>query len=699
MNKFTNSEIKENFNQTHRRTASEISNLKDKYNFSNEENSNNRSNFFNSKESDRSVYDIHKLRQKIQEQAIRLQKLEQYKSLCETRILQFDSNHPLPIQEIHLKKHIQESKNFERNDNEKYKDEVFLLNQKLNILKNQLNSSENKNSFLEERLKNLNLNNKNININSSIYSSQSNFIAKNGFPLSVENIPDENLRDEYHKLYLMYNDFFTEKNIILETLKMETITNEQQKNYIEILKQTIDSFIMKNNLNNILNQLKKHINEINNSSYNQMKNIQLPSNLDFLTEITQQKMELDKNRKELVFSQALINELKREIEFLNRNNSNMITTKEKIIENLEKGITELDQAKNKLKSYENENSVLKNEIESFQKNIEKIQQELKLSHELVFKLQIELEETNRKFLEANSNKENSESLQTNIIEYKKSFEKVCSDLNEISNQKKILEEEYLKNKNQLESFIVENTKLKDEFKYLDLEKKNYLNDKDHYNKQITLLERINTELENNVKLKDEEINSMKTRYDNIIRDNYKSSSNSNLYIEHEKLKKDYDEYRIYSEKKIDDLKKKLEENINDVLNSTILKKAAFEKLKIDSHLSNTIELNEVKEIEDNSYLKNKLSLLERELYNKNELFNKINERYDILYKDYNELEAIRKKLTEDKEHSIRESNYWMKKYENDVMQKMNEIQILNLEINKFQNEIVENKEVINKINK
>lgn len=713
MNKLTNSEIKENKNNnlnsiTQNRADSESSQLNHKTEiFNNQIKSENDSatKIIHLNESDKLNSDVHKLRHKIQEQAIRLQKLEQYKYLCENRILQLDPAHPLPIQENHLKKHLKESKtsnkdinknpnlnanNYNNNNYEEkekaLQENIYTLNHKLHALTEELKAIQSKNNFLEETLKNLTYSNNDF-INKA-FDSQS---TKIGFPLPPDKIPNESLRENYHKLFILHNDYLDEKNQILESLKIETINNEEQKNYIEILKQTIDSFVLKNGFANCLNKIKK-------SFYmNNKHSPQTPNDVDFLTEITQQRIEAEKSRKELVLSQALINELKREIDFLKQNNANMSSTKEKIIDNLENGIKELDQAKNKLKSVESENANIKKEIEILRESIINLQEELKFSNEFADKLQNEKEELNNKYMEIKEHLENSQTMQNKIFDYKKSFDHIYIELNEALSQKKLIEAELYKIKNDLENQIIENIKIKEEAKIIDFERKSSLTEKDNCSKQISLLEKINKEMEDCQKAKENNINNLKDKFDKSIRDsNIIKEIEENKY---EKLKKEFDEHKSNSQKTIENFKKKLEEKIEELLNCTNIKRAAYEKVKVDSINSNN-DSTQIKEIEEeNNYLINKMNSLQKELSNKNEISNKINQQYDNLCFDFNQQEVLTKKLNQEKENALEEIIYWKKKYDNDTMNKINEIQILNKTLDNYQKENSEKQEVIEKLRK
>jgi hypothetical protein len=88
----------------------------------------------------------------------------------------------------------------------------------------------------------------------SIFKKEST-IDSSCFP-SSERIPNEKLREAYTKLAFSHKDLLNEKESLFKTLREETIINEEQRNYIEILKQTIESSLLKNGLYNYIQNQK-----------------------------------------------------------------------------------------------------------------------------------------------------------------------------------------------------------------------------------------------------------------------------------------------------------------------------------------------------------------------------------------------------------------------------------------------------------
>lgn len=170
------------------------------------------------------------------------------------------------------------------------------------------------------------------------------------FPIS-DKIPSnyEKLKDLYVKLLMNHNELLKEKEEIFESIKSETLINEEQRNYIELLKQTLESKMGKIG-SNIVNQ---------NQRYYQNNDV---SGADILIDFINIKNESENYRKELIISQALINELKEEIDSLKSAKNEIISSQEKIFKNYDKSSNEIENLKQKMKDIEKERVGLSEEI-------------------------------------------------------------------------------------------------------------------------------------------------------------------------------------------------------------------------------------------------------------------------------------------------------------------------------------------------
>ena len=125
------------------------------------------------------------LRDKIRQQAARLRALEQYRVLCEKRIQDLSPGHPLPVKEDQ-------------------RPAVLSLNQELQLARDKIQR-------LESQL-----------------SHQT---------LEAEERKDQ---DDYVLLLEKYNDLLKDKTDLEESLRAEMLNCEEQRTYIELLKQTIE---------------------------------------------------------------------------------------------------------------------------------------------------------------------------------------------------------------------------------------------------------------------------------------------------------------------------------------------------------------------------------------------------------------------------------------------------------------------------
>ena len=88
------------------------------------------------------------------------------------------------------------------------------------------------------------------------------------------------MKEAYYKLLENFKFLQNEKEQILHSLRSETLTNEEQRNYIEILRQTLESQLIKNGLSSL--------------------------KLDYVCDLAKIKDDNEKYRKELIMAKILI---------------------------------------------------------------------------------------------------------------------------------------------------------------------------------------------------------------------------------------------------------------------------------------------------------------------------------------------------------------------------------------------------------
>ena len=280
-----------------------------------------------------------------------------YSELCEKRIKQLCPNQTFPITMEDLSKN-----NCLTSMEVKYQ----LKETQIMKLENELQDLRNKCSILKEQNKQM------IESREKIFKTlkeQKDFLI---FP-PPDRIPCEKLYEGYSKLYEAFNKISNDKQVAIVSLQNEILINDQQRNYIEILKQTLESNLIKNGIKSQI--------EIYNKIQKKKNNEECVKNLDNMCEcyeelfnvvgLNQKIEDLYKQNNALEIEN---NKLKSDINDLkNRNN----VFREQINDSLKIGIKELEQAKYKIKDLEgqkkdliNENNMLKEYNEKFRQEIE-----------------------------------------------------------------------------------------------------------------------------------------------------------------------------------------------------------------------------------------------------------------------------------------------------------------------------------------
>ena len=263
---------------------------------------------------------------------------KKYSELCEKRIRQLSPNQTFPITLGDLSKNNCLSSielRFQLKENQILK------------MENEIKNLTNKCLILEEKNKQM------VESREKIIKTLKEQKTLLIFP-PPERIPCEKLYEGYSKLYEAFNKISNDKEVAIISLQNEILINDQQRNYIEILKQTLESNLLKNGIKSqieIYNKIHKNnnteecINNIDNmcDCYEELFNvIGLNQKIDDLYK-KNNILELENNK------------LKRDIEDLNKRNN---IYREQINNSLKNGINELEQAKFKIKELESEKEKL-----------------------------------------------------------------------------------------------------------------------------------------------------------------------------------------------------------------------------------------------------------------------------------------------------------------------------------------------------
>lgn len=258
--------------------------------------------------------------------------------------------------------------------------------------------------------------NNNSNTNSKVISD-----FKQAFP-SPDRLNYDNLREAYNQLYSYTNDLSSEKEAISSQLKEEIILNEECKSFIEILKQVIESSIIKEGLNFIIQQNKqKHYNKD-------------ASNLEVIIDIAMLQNEIDMLKKSQKQDYEKTEEIKQVNDELINNNNDLNNKVNELHEEIREMSNEIE-VKNK------ENEEINNKIEELNNKNTEILEELGFINK-------EYEVLQEKYdLLSKSNKETINKLEETESKNKElqiAKEKLCLDFNDVVKKSSILHEDNCK---------------------------------------------------------------------------------------------------------------------------------------------------------------------------------------------------------------------------------------------------------------
>lgn len=582
---------------------------------------------------------------KIKELKSRISSLNNYKILAEKRILQLVPGHPLPVEDKHFsinpiaisscsdpasKQIIVELKN----QLESKENEVFSLKKEQDLLQQQLESLSKPNT--ERKMK---------------------FIQKEkpGYRLDFPKIEKltQNLNSDIAVNYsTMYNSFIEvleEKDEILKLLRAETIKNEEQKNYIEILRQTIESSIFKNGLSNMVNMQKAY--------YKDSGKI---TNVDIMIDMNKLNSESEKNRKEAVMNGVLVNELRQEVEH-----------QQKVIEDFEVKYARLKELKDSLMyevethkgfshNLEKEKSNLSLAIEDYRTGSSKLTGEVDFLMTKIRNLEKDLHEAQKKLSGTNTQLENQGELNKKNLELKQAVDSLTSELNFINKEKIGLEGQI----EHLQDEILENNKEKEDNKVfidnLKHENESYIEIKnkeiDNLNRLLRKSEKQLVEIMSSSKEKDREIKKL----NDLVILNEKTVSNLKCQLQNaEKECKRLEEEAEKDCFKLEQTIKELQFSLHDSNKEGEKTSLNYERSKND--------------------LKNKeaeLKAAREEIRKLNRQSNGLSENVNALNRNLKNAETEINSLKAEEDKLNKEVRYWLDKYEKDMNEKVIEISSL-----------------------
>ena len=588
---------------------------------------------------------INQLYLKIEEKDKIIYELNNYKYLCEKRIKQLNPNEALPITSQSLNNHF----NLQQINNDDINKKYELLNEKFEKLLNDYNEI----------------------VNNNIHDT------------SINTINVGNNNDKYKLMKEKYKKLKIENKKIMKVIKEETKACEMQKNIIDVLKQAINSDICKNN------NLKEYI------------------TVENIVDFTQLKQEIEKYRKELVLSQALVNSLKSEIEQINKEkneNKFPLNKNQKLYNNIMDRNNNYDENKNRNEEDNlimSENLSLKSTLNSQAKLLKELMDENQNLKNLIDEATIKLNDC---ISNKNENNINNEKLNLELNNKKNEIKQYEDKFIYFNEYITIIKSIFMNFQDDLPKYIIIYNKLANEdlnsllsnsFSQSVIKLNNRIN-------QLNKLEKFN--LETNI---ESDIASIIIEFLHIINNEFISIyekvfqtncyyKESNVKIEELHLQLKNDEVKNANNlKKIDDINELLKNEKNNLIEC----KNEVEEYKINLNISQIEKENIKKKLEyyiDDKHITNDcfyILIKALSVYNES-LAQLMRETFNIIEtksKLFNEKEIIMEQLTKNKIKDLNRNKIYQNNPEVSKMVTQEQITLQNL-INEFENKIKEKEE-------
>lgn len=368
------------------------------------------------------------LKSKLKSQSTQLRLLESYKCLCEQRILDLYPNHPLPIQQDHIGQNIYS--------------EALPLKQKISKLDQKLSQ------YCDPYL-----------------------------------LPSPHLNSATQKsLIQQFATLQREKKELEESLRSETQLNEEQRSYIEVLKQalqinieklgleglTIEDFIGYIQLRAVIDEKNKELVKANNKS--KELDYQVTALKEVIVVKNNENKELaeiwsEGNRK-LQKKLKKIKVLKEDCEQLEEEKSRLIEYIDNTLANDNKVAEHAKELSRKLEKSENELQKSKETLKTLEVENRKMSEKLKVTNEEYEKCEKSMKEAQKFFLTMKTRVDDKEKLIKNLETELDSLKITNSDLTEklekVSIGKNALEKQLEQVKSELKVRIAENEAVKQE---------------------------------------------------------------------------------------------------------------------------------------------------------------------------------------------------------------------------------------------
>lgn len=465
--------------------------------------------------------------------------------------------------------------------------------------------------------------------------------------LSINNVDVANATSSYNKI----EQLTKEKNDLAAALNAQHVVNDEQRNFIEILKQTLESSMIKNNmsLNEIIAAAKENTNR---ESIQKEKDSYLNTIKALSNENTQLKKTNEDNDNAIALLKAKL---------------------EKEKENNERISSLLSQSNEEKNKSSDDVTALKEQNESLKVTVGECQA-------MIAKYENEIHENGRKMNEMNNSISSSLILQKNYNENKALINTLQFEYDKLSKEKNDVDIQMMKAKEEISQL---KKRISDMMNEMDDKEEKHLKEKTQLmetnEKEKEKQNKIELEM-NNVKdvLHDRETKLIDLRTQLLAGE----KNNLNLQMENDSLKKTIDdtnsklntEIAMMNDKNnelsltIEKMKKIIDDNMNeiDVLNKTLIDvKDKYSKC------SNENEANK----SENENLKNLLSNATNQYEQKSVAYMDTFEKFSKLSIDYDNIK--------------KEIPFWKNKYTTDIKEKTDMIITLKNTVDDLSNQIAE----------
>ncbi|MCQ2819505.1 MAG: hypothetical protein MJ252_19760, partial [archaeon] len=316
-----------------------------------------------------------------------------------------------------------------------------------------------------------------------------------------------------------YNSLKNENEHLMQTLRDEMLRNEEQRNYINILKEALDSNLMKNGIGNLIKNSKQY------QTYNQEGgNIS-----DFFIDFNKYKSQSETFRQELQFTQNELTNSNEEIKALQKEKEDLLSqimllkgnyetnkAQKEILQNKENNTNEqIKNLKDTLNTLQNENNFLKNEVADYKNKCQMMEKVSQNATQEVEGLKDNLE--NLKGIKENYELLNSmhENLKNDFLKLKREKNATEGEIVDLIQQNKNLNQKLIEANNENQKAMNNLT---------EMENRNA--DQQELNNHIQYLEEsLEAEKQKNAQMKEkfEEVNDTQSQMDKQILNNKKEN--------------------------------------------------------------------------------------------------------------------------------------------------------------------------------